>query len=146
MKVKTVDSEEIWQSPDKAKTIWSVGLETADSVYRLKTYSEAIAKVGFEGEVESYVSKNGDRFVKQPQQEGGYKGGRGGGNNAERLQADAAKQREIRAEWAIGKAISSLSIFPLDDKALVQIQGLAEKLYTMVENVIDAAAENVASN
>lgn len=132
MKVTTKSSKQIWQSPDKQKTIWEVTLKAEDGkLYGgLKTYSESIAKEGFEGEVETYDGKNpGEKFVKQPNT------GRGGGNNAERLKADAEKQKEIKAEWAIAKAISSLQIFPLDDDALAQVEELATKLYQMVNRV-----------
>jgi len=138
MKVKTTASEQIWQSPDKAKTIWNVTLEDEKGTeYRLKTFSEAIAKTDFEGEVESYLNNKGDRFVKQPQAAGGY----GGGNNAARLKADAKKQSEIRAEWAISKAITSLGIFPLDAEALVKVEALAAELYSMVDNVIEVTSK-----
>jgi predicted alpha/beta-fold hydrolase len=138
MKVKTTGSNQTWQSPDGQRTIWEVSLQDEKGTdYRLKTYSKEIAVLGFEGEVESYLDKKGDRFVKQPLPAGGYSGG---GNNTARIKADETKQKEIRAEWAIGKAISSLSIFPLDDSALKQVEELAIKLNEMVDNVISANA------
>lgn len=140
MKVKTTASEQIWQSPDKEKTIWEVTLQDDKGTdYRLKTFSKEISVEGFEGEVESYLNKRGERFVKQPQAAGGYSGG----NNAARLAADSKKQTEIRAEWAIGKAITSLGIFPLDAEALKKVESLAAELYTMVDNVIALSGEAV---
>ena len=66
MQVKTIDSEQVWQSPDGEKKIWSVKLETPEGKdYQLKTYSEAIAKPNFNGEVYSYLDKRGERFVRQ---------------------------------------------------------------------------------
>lgn len=133
MKVKTLHSEQKWQSPDGQKTIWAVTLDADGTKYQLQTFSEKIAAIGFEGDVESYTNARGDRFVKQPQIQGGYARG---GNGADRAKADAAKQAEIRAEWSIGKAISSLGIFPLDDNALNKVQELAIKLNQMVDVVI----------
>lgn len=140
MKATTLSSTQIWQSPDGEKKIWSVELKDEnDKQYTLKTYSKAIAEVGFEGDVESYLDKKGERFVKQPAPAGGFGGG---GNNSARLKADAEKQKEIRAEWAIGKAISSTGTFPLDAKALKEVQELAIKLNQMVDAVIAAGVES----
>lgn len=139
MKAKTLNSSKVWSSPDGTRNIYQVTLEAEGKKYGIQTFSDEIAVVGFEGEVETY-DRDGKKFVKQPKQEGGYKGG-GGGNNAARLKADAAKQQEIRAEWAIGKAISSLQIFPLDESALTQVKDLAANLYSMVDDVIAASAK-----
>lgn len=133
MKVKTTKSEQVWKSPDGQKTIWNVVLVSDGKEYPLKTFSEKVAEVGFEGEVESFVNQRGDRFVKQVNKNDGH---HGGGNNAGRAKADAAKQAEIRAEWAIGKAIQATGIFPLDDEALQKVQELAIKLNQMVDAVI----------
>lgn len=139
MKVETTSARQVWQSPDKERTIWEVNVkDEAGKTWPLKTFSPEIAAVGFNGEVETYDGKDGQKFVKQPKPQGGYSGG--GGGNAARLKADAAKQKEIRAEWAIGKAITSLGIFPLDDDALKQVQALATKLYGMVEAVYSERA------
>ena len=139
MKVKTVSSRQVWQSPDKQRTIWEINIrDETGKTWPLKTYSQEIAEVGFGGEVETYDGKDGQKFVKQPNAQGGYKGG---GNNAARLEADKLKQKEIRAEWAIGKAITSLGIFPLDGEALDKVRDLASKLYDMVDGVITSHAE-----
>lgn len=132
MKATTKSSKSIWQSPDGSKTIWEVTLKGEDGkLYGgLKTYSNLIAKEGFEGEVETYPGKNpGEKFVKQPQSSS-Y-----GGGGAARLKADTDKQKEIKAEWAIGKAISSLGVFPLDEEALKQVEDLATQLYQMVDRI-----------
>lgn len=137
MKVETVSSRQVWQSPDKQRTIWEVNVkDEAGKTWPLKTYSAEISTVGFKGDVETYDGKDGQKFVKQPKPQGGFSGGGG----VARLQADAAKQKEIRAEWAIGKAITSLGIFPLDDEALGKVKDLATKLYTMVESVYDGGS------
>lgn len=135
MKVTTKTAgKQVWASPDGSKKIWQVTVfDENDKAFGLQTFSEAIAQAGFTGDVETY-QKGENRFVKQIQTEGsGYKGG--GGNNAARLKADADKQAEIKAEWAIAKAIASLQIFPLDDDALKQVEELAVKLNAMVDRV-----------
>jgi hypothetical protein len=65
MQVKTLASEKVWQSMDGERTIWNVKVEHDGKQYPLKTFSQQIAREGFEGEVETYVNKRGDRFVKQ---------------------------------------------------------------------------------
>lgn len=138
MKVKTTNSTLVWQSPDGEKKIWSVTLQDEEGKeYTLKTYSEAISKEGFEGDVESYPGKKpGEKFVKQPNQ------GNSGGGNTARLKADAIKQKEIRAEWAIAKAIGTLGVFTPDEKMLKQVRDLASKLYEMVDDVIADNSED----
>src|SRR4051794_14659314 len=65
MNVKTINSEQIWQSSDGQRTIWEVTLKADDDKeYKLKTYSSKISQMGFEGEVRSYVNPRGERFVR----------------------------------------------------------------------------------
>ena len=75
--VKTVSSEQVWQQGDK--TIWKLGLDIDGQQMEAKTYSKAIAQVGWSGSVESYEKQGRygvETFVKQPQREGGYGGAR----------------------------------------------------------------------
>lgn len=65
MQVKTTTSKQVWQSPDGQMTIWEVTLQAENRAHGLKTYSPEIATVGYTGEVETYVNKRGDRFVKE---------------------------------------------------------------------------------
>jgi hypothetical protein len=66
MHVQTHESKQIWQSPDGQRTIWEVTLKSDDGAdYRLKTYSPDIGTPGWSGEVRSYRSPRGDRFVRQ---------------------------------------------------------------------------------
>lgn len=79
LQVTTKDAEQVWQSPDGKITIFKVSLEYEGKAFEAKTYSKAIATVGWSGEVESYKKpgRNGDEaFVKQPQKEGGFGGSR----------------------------------------------------------------------
>lgn len=129
MKAKTLSSKEIWKSSDGQRTIWEVTLKADDGKsYGLKTYSSEIAQVGFEGDVETYINPKGDRFVKQPKPEGGFKGGNKPNN-----------QPVIQAQWAIGQARGFIrdrgEILP-EDEYWVEVQKTAVKLIEIVNNII----------
>lgn len=126
MRVTTIQSEQIWQSPDKEKTIWAVQLKAENGqLYELKTYSHKISAPGFEGDVESYENKRGDRFVRQipkPQQPAG--------NN------DTSRDNNIRAQWAIGQAIAFASA-TMDKSTITMpiIERYAKDLFQTVSRV-----------
>jgi hypothetical protein len=119
MFIKTVDSKQVWQSPDGQKTIWDVLLEAEGKEYPLKTYSAAIAEKGFEGDVESYLNQRGDRFVRRVVQSPGE-----------------ARDHSIRAQWAIGQAIA-LASATMDKKAITMpvIEDYAKELFATVSRV-----------
>lgn len=123
MKVKTTHIEQVWQSPDGQKTIWEVTLKgDGGNEYRLKTYSEAIARLGFEGEVESYLNKRGERFVRQKM--------------SKKAGAYSRDDDAIRAQWAIGKAID-LAAVKMDKSqiTLPVIEEYAKELFATVSRV-----------
>lgn len=129
MHVKTIDSEQIWQSPDGQKKIWNVALETPEgSVYRIKTYSQKIASPGYQGEVYSYVTKNGERFVRQQAQpKEATKSGSG---------YQPRDDNAIRAQWAIGQAINLASVkMNKDEITLPIIERYARELFATVSRV-----------
>ncbi|HEY5668215.1 MAG TPA: hypothetical protein VIR03_03550 [Candidatus Saccharimonadales bacterium] len=123
MHIKTIESTQVWQSPDGQKTIWEVILQAADNKeYRLKTFSPRIAEVGFEGEVESYVNNRGDRFVRQTAKE--------------RQTGDANREVSIRAQWAIGQAIALASATMDRQKINMKvIEKYAKDLFATVSRV-----------
>lgn len=129
MQVKTIDSEQIWQSPDGNKKIWSVKLSTPDGKdYQLKTYSQAIAGPNFTGEVYSYLDKRGERFVRQATKAPAEAGSRTGGYHRD----DDA----IRAQWAIGQAINLASVkMEKQDITLPVIERYARELFATVSRV-----------
>lgn len=129
MQVKTIDSEQIWRSPDGSKKIWSVKLATPDGKdYRLKTYSQAVAQPNFTGEVYSYLDKRGERFVRQSTK---APAGAGVGKGGYRRDDDA-----IRAQWAIGQAINLASVkMPKEDITLPVIERYARELFATVSRV-----------
>jgi hypothetical protein len=127
MRAKTLQSEQVWQSPDGQKTIWNVVIEADGKQYPLKTFSGKVAEVGFEGEVESYTNQRGDRFVKQlPKPATHEAAGKGYSRD------DAA----IKAQWAIGQAIAYLTAV-MDKKAVNMqlIEDYAKQLYATVSRV-----------
>ena len=127
MQVTTINSSEVWQSPDGQKTIWEVTLEADGKQYPLKTFSSKIAEVGFQGEVESYTNQRGDRFVKQVPKPAAEANSRGGFTRD-----DAA----IKAQWAIGQAIALTSATM--DKSSINMQIIedyAKQLFATVSRV-----------
>jgi hypothetical protein len=122
MKARTIASTQAWQSPDGQKTIWDVTLESDGKQYPLKTFSPKIAEVGFEGEVESYSNQRGDRFVKQPQKQGGYGGGQ---------TKDGAA---IKAQFAIKAAIQYAGLQG-SMPAMEDIEGYAGMFFGMIDRI-----------
>lgn len=130
MQVKTIDSEQIWQSPDGTKKMWSVKLATPEGKdYRLKTYSGMVAQPNFTGEVYSYADKRGERFVRQVPK----------AKSAPAAAKKPAYTRDddaIRAQWAIGQAINLASVkMPKDDITLPVIERYARELFATVSRV-----------
>ena len=77
--VKTTKSEKVWESPDKQRVIYKLELDYEGNPTEAKTYSKDIAEIGWEGDVESYEKEGkfgSETFVKQPQKESGYSGGK----------------------------------------------------------------------
>ena len=123
MQVRTINTEQVWQSSDGQRTIWEVTLKAKDNKeYRLKTYSDKIAQMGFEGEVRSYVNPRGERFVRQVPV--AAKASFGRDDNA------------IRAQWAIGQAINLASV-KMDKEAITLpvIERYAKELFATVSRV-----------
>lgn len=127
MKVKTIASEQVWKAADGSRTIWEVTLKPIDETdkgkeYRLKTYSEKIGTVGYEGEVRSYVNPRGDRFVR--------------GVPDEKPKHYGRDDLSIRAQWAIGQAINLASVkMDKDQITLPVIEKYARELFATVSRV-----------
>jgi hypothetical protein len=123
MQVKTISSEQVWQSSDGQRTIWEVKMKADDGKeYQLKTYSNKIAQLGFDGDVRSYVNPRGERFVRQVPT-----------NTKPNFQRD---DNAIRAQWAIGQAISLASVKMDKEKiTLPVIEKYAKELFATVSRV-----------
>lgn len=134
LQVTTKSAEQVWASPDGQRKIFKVIFEYQGKPVEARTYSEAIAKEGWSGEVETYERPGrGDHpaqtFVKQPQKDGGGYGGR-------QPRDDAA----IKAQMAVKAAVQALG--PLDpsdkrpiDEYLEGVEYVAQGLFEMVDRV-----------
>lgn len=125
---KTMDSHQVWQTPDGKRTIWDVILQSPDGKnYKLKTFSTAISRVGFEGDVQSYESKNGERFVRQAPKPAEQTAGQ---------PAAESRDHNIRAQWAIGQAINLASATMEPQKITMPlIEQYAKDLFATVSRV-----------
>jgi hypothetical protein len=125
MEAKTINSQQIWRSPDGKRTIWDVELQvTNGELYHIKTYSPDIAKLGFKGHIKSYVNRFGERFVRQIE--------------APRKKATSYSRDDnaIRAQWAIGQAINLASVkMDKEGITLPVIEDYAKQLYATVSRV-----------
>src|ERR1700691_1930082 len=116
MFLRTVGSIQVWASPDGQRKIFELDMIYEGKPVKAKTYSSAIATVGWEGEVMTYEKSgnNGpETFVKQPPKDDGQFSS---GQTAQGATAqNAYTQRDdshIKAQMAI--------------KAAVQIGGVAD--------------------
>lgn len=82
MTLTTKSAKEVWNSPDGKITMFELILDYKGQEVKAKTYSGAIATVGWTGEVETYEKSNKagqpETFVKQPPKENAGYGGGGG--------------------------------------------------------------------
>lgn len=81
MNILTLNSKQIWQSPDGSRTLFEVMFTSEDEALagkhvKAQTYSQAIAETGWSGEVESYKKSdkqgNIQTYLRQPPKETGY--------------------------------------------------------------------------
>jgi hypothetical protein len=128
MQMKTTHSEQVWTSPDGARKIWEVSLaDDSGKEYKLKTYSPKIGQLGFKGDVKSYLTARGDRFVRQEVAATGARTSSG---------YQPRDDNAIRAQWAIGQAIN-LAAVKMDKDAITLpvIESYAKELFTTVSRV-----------
>jgi hypothetical protein len=130
MQVTTKESEQIWQSPDGQKRIWSVVLETPEgNDYKLKTYSGQVAQPNFKGDVYTYLNPRGERFVRQEKKQPATAGSPG-------KSGFSRDDEAIKAQWAIGQAINLASV-KMDKEAITLpvIERYAKELFKTVSRV-----------
>lgn len=146
-KVLTKAAEQVWASPDGKMTIFQVTLEYEGKDFKAKTYSKAVATVGWSGTIESYEKpgRNGaETFVKQPQKEGGWQGGGGGGGS--KPQGDQFTMYESYAkDLAIACVISTAKGVVFDsstyEELLEAVAGGGEQLFAAHSNAGKETAE-----
>lgn len=144
LQVTTESAEKVWESPDGQRIIFRVTMDWKGKRVVAKTYSRAIAKEGFSGEVETY-EKEGKRgveiFVKQPPKEGFT----GGSTSSEGRKSGSGYQpkdeKAIQAMWAIDKAKDLTIAYgkfkettPIDE-VFSSIEAYAQGLFNMVDRV-----------
>lgn len=129
MQLRTIHSEQVWQSPDGNRKIWEVTLadEKGQEYHRLKTFSPAISKKGFVGELKTYLNARGERFVRQDL-----------AKKSEQKTTSGYRRDDnaIRAQWAIGQAIN-LAAVKMDKEAITLpvIEKYARELFATVSRV-----------
>jgi hypothetical protein len=124
MTAKTINSQQVWQSPDASKRIWEVTLLAENGeTYKLKTYSNKISDLGFTGELQSYTNRLGDLFVRQKKQ-------------PQTANTNRRDDNAIRAQWAIGQAIA-LASATMDKQKITMpvIERYAKQLFATVTRV-----------
>jgi hypothetical protein len=80
----TKSAKQVWASPDGQKKIFKIILSVDGADMEASTYSDAIAKEGWSGSVETYEKEGKygtETFVKQPPKEGFGGGFSGGGKS-----------------------------------------------------------------
>lgn len=132
--VTTKSSDLIWTSPDGERELYKVDLEYEGKPFSAKTYSKAIIDDNFRGDVEleERPGKKGiETFVKQaPKENSGYNptaGSKPAGNHYQ-----PRDDSHIKAQWAIGQAMSLVTLETLDYRI---IESIAIELFTMVDRV-----------
>jgi hypothetical protein len=130
MKAKTISEEKVWSSPDGQRTIWKVALEADGKKYGMQTFSQKIATIGFEGDVETYKNQKGDTFVRQVPRENPT----ASGNSTYQPRDDKA----IQAQMAI-KAAIDMGRWPeyknLESEIMGTIESRAKTIYAMIDRV-----------
>lgn len=129
LQVKTVEASQVWKSPDGTRKIYELHLDYDGKAVKAQTFSDKIATVGWEGEVETYERGN-NTFVKQPAREGGYSGGGGASKSNYQPKDEAA----IKAMWSIGQAVQ-LVIATKPKDIVGEVEAKAQELYLMVDRV-----------
>lgn len=89
---------------------------------RSRRTSPKVSQFGFEGDVETYVSPRGDRFVRQVIKE--------------KRPVDTSRDSSMRAQWAIGQAIA-LASATMDKQKITMpiIERYAKELFATVSRV-----------
>jgi hypothetical protein len=138
MTLKTTGSKQVWASADGKIKIFELNLEYEGKPVKAKTYSAAIATIGWEGEVETYEKegRNGvETFVKQPPKEDGTYGNSTQTNSQQsgRSSYTPKDEKAIQSMWAIGQAVQLTIATYKGSDALGAIEGMANELYGLVE-------------
>jgi hypothetical protein len=147
LQVTTKEAKQVWASPDGQRKIHEVILEWEGKSVKAKSYSDAIATVGFTGEVETYEKdgRNGiESFVKQAPKEGGGYGSTNSssgspGQTSSKSSYQPKDEKGIKAMWAIGQAvqlyIAEFGSAEKQPETIPVVQAYAEDLFALVDRV-----------
>lgn len=133
--VEVIDSELVWETDDGLRKLYKITMELDGKKFQAKTWSAAISKVGWKGDIETYekTGKMGpETFVKQPQKEGFGGGGfqKSGGFKAAAPKGDSFT---MYLSYAKDIAIALIEDGKLDDdkygKALSMVLDGGKTLY-----------------
>jgi hypothetical protein len=150
----TGQNQPVWQSPDGQRKIWKVQIQVNGKTGTVSTYSQQLANVGVESEVETYerASRNGgvDTFIKKPQAEGygnAPSASAGLGGQAFTTPANAPlstpnvssgytpkDEAAIKAMWSLGQAVSLFSTYGTTAD-LAEVERIGTELFHMVDRV-----------
>lgn len=146
---KVTAVENVWKSPDGQREIFKVTMDYDGQSVQAKTFSKEIATVGWAGTVETYEKESkgdypAETYVKQPQKEGGYRGGGGGRSNY--VPKD---EKAIQAMWAIGQAVNLIGPGGADADMAQRVAvtyEVAVQLFAMVDDVKSADSDDSATD
>lgn len=131
-KVTTKQAKGIWKTPDGQRELFEVLFDYEGQEVSAKSWSKAVATVGWSGEVETYekTNKQGaiETFVKQPQKEQGSYPSRSGGRSY-----PPKDEKAIQAMWAIGQSVQLCIANKTTDVA--DVYTVALELMDMVDAV-----------
>lgn len=140
--VTTKSIKQIWQSPDGQRTINEVTLDYQGKLFKANTFSNDIASIGWNGDVESYEKEGrsgSQTFVKQALKEGGWSGGGQGGQSGPPTTKPGyvpKDEKAIQAMWAISQSIAAHSgSADMDTADPLSVEAYAKELFAMVDRV-----------
>jgi hypothetical protein len=143
----------IWQTPDGQRKIWKLTVESNGQPVPVKTYSEQIARLGYQGELEAYEKPGRDgseTFIKQyqdpnAQNTAGYQQGYQSQSQPATTNSPATTARTggyqpkdeaaIRAMWAIGQAVQLGGVVGNSQPPIDWVEETAVSLFHMVDRV-----------
>lgn len=140
--VKTVwVDDKPFNIPNTDISIWKIKLEIDGEQQLYSTMSKALANMGFQGDVELYTNDKGKEYVRQaPKQEEPATA-----QPKKEWKSDdefwSAKDATIKAQWAIGQAVSITNTVAtvlgenLNNDQMASIETTAKALFAMVDRV-----------
>jgi hypothetical protein len=124
--------ENPWHSPDGKVTIWTIKLEHEGTRDTFSTMSSALAKEGFNGDVEIYTNDKGKTYARQAPKEEQEPAP---GAPAQKRDWQPRDDDGIRAQWAIRTAVQMYSNWNKERPEYDDVEAAAKKFFAMVDRV-----------